>query len=60
MTPLAENAFMMLGTRAAETILASDQMRLHQQAGHMEASDPIKIIWSPLAGGSRPHMGLEG
>ena len=30
------------GTRVAETILASDPKRPHQQAGHMDASDPIR------------------
>src|SRR3984893_10192418 len=30
------------GARVAETILASGQKRPHQQAGHMDASDPIK------------------
>ena len=32
----------MFGTLVAETILASARMRTHQQAGHMDASDPIK------------------
>ena len=30
------------GTRVAETILASGLNRPHQQAGHMDASDPIR------------------
>ena len=30
----------MIGTRVAETILASGPNRPHQQAGHMDASDP--------------------
>ena len=37
---------MVLGTRAAETILASDYMWSHSKAVHMEASNPIKIICS--------------
>ena len=32
----------LFGTRVAETILASGQKRPHQQAGHMDASDPIR------------------
>lgn len=59
-TPLAENAFNMLGTRAAETILASDQMRLHQQAAHMEASDPIKMSSHPLQEGAVHIWGNRG
>jgi hypothetical protein len=39
----------LFGTRVAETILASGPARPHQQAGHMDASDPIrplkKILW---------------
>ena len=52
-----------LGTRVAETILASGYMRPHTKAAHMEARDPIKNIcknhlqvgavhiwnWAPLA-----------
>src|SRR6266446_5096081 len=44
------------GTRVAEAILASGPKRPHQQAGHMDASDPIrpqKLLWH----GGRPHMG---
>jgi hypothetical protein len=37
---------MVLGTRAAETILASDYMWSHPKAVHIEASNPIKIICS--------------
>ena len=32
----------LFGARVAETILASDPSRPHQQAGHMDASDPIR------------------
>jgi hypothetical protein len=32
----------LLGTRVAETILASGPNKPHQQAGHMDASDPIR------------------
>src|SRR5467141_3979865 len=32
----------LFGARVAETILASDPLRPHQQAGHMDASDPIR------------------
>jgi len=49
----------MLGTRVAETILASGHVRLHTKAGHMIASDPIKTLRSILRGGGRPHMGSE-
>ncbi len=31
----------LFGTRLAETILTSVHVRAHQQAGHMDASDPI-------------------
>ena len=34
----------LLGTRVAETILASGHVRPHPKAAHMEASDPIKNI----------------
>jgi hypothetical protein len=43
------------GARDAETILASGPARPYQQAGHMDASDPIspeKLLWH----GGRPHM----
>ena len=46
----------LLGTRVAEAILASGQNRPHQQAGHMDASDPIKPQ-NLLCHGGRPHMG---
>lgn len=56
-------AVAVLGTRVAETILASGYMRPHTKAAHMEARDPIKNIcknhlqvgavhiwnWAPLA-----------
>jgi len=38
-----------LGTRVAETILASGHMQPHKQAAHMIASDPIKPLLSHLA-----------
>ena len=34
----------MFGTRVAETILASAQVRARQQAGHMDASDLIRVL----------------
>jgi hypothetical protein len=34
----------LLGTRVAETILASVHVRTQQKAGHMNASDLIKIL----------------
>ena len=37
-------AVAVLGTRVAETILASGYMRPHTKAAHMEARDPIKNI----------------
>jgi hypothetical protein len=40
---------MMLGTRVAETILASGYVRPHTKAGHMSASDPIKSLLNNLA-----------
>ena len=40
---------MLLGTHRADAILASGHMRLHQQAGHMTASDPIKTLSNTLA-----------
>jgi hypothetical protein len=45
-----------LGTRVAETILASVHVRARQQAGHMSASDLINIGRKCLRGGGRPHM----
>ncbi|EIZ79449.1 hypothetical protein WSK_1969 [Novosphingobium sp. Rr 2-17] len=41
-----------LGTHAAETILASDHVRLHPKAGHMDASDPINFSAQPLQEGA--------
>lgn len=50
----------LLGTRVAETILASGHVRPHEKAAHMEASDPIEDICKKLlASGSRPHMELD-
>src|SRR5437879_9064265 len=43
--------------RVAETILASGPKSPHQQAGHMDASDPIKPSKKLLWHGGRPHMG---
>jgi transposase len=41
--PLAKDKVVRLfGARVAETILASGPKRPHQQAGHMDASDPIR------------------
>jgi len=41
--PLAQRQVVWLfGTRVAEIILASGPKRPHQQAGHMDASDPIR------------------
>jgi hypothetical protein len=42
-------AEIVLGTRVAETILASGHVRPHTQAGHMIASDPIKSLLNDLA-----------
>jgi hypothetical protein len=46
----------LFGTLVAETILASVHVRAHKQAGHMDASDLITVLQSPLQGGDRPHM----
>src|SRR5712671_6171268 len=43
----------MLGTRVAETILASARVRAPQKAGQMSASDPVKIYRSSLREGCR-------
>ena len=48
----------LFGARVAETILASDPSRPHQQAGHMDASDPIRpektlVARGPSTYGSR-------
>jgi hypothetical protein len=46
-------AALMFGTCVAETILASVHVRAQQQAGHMDASDQIKLsqnilrVWGP-------------
>ena len=50
----------LFGTLVAETILASVRVRAHQQAGHMDASDPIKPLQNTLQGGGRPHMENRG
>jgi hypothetical protein len=31
-------------------------VRAHKQAGHMDASDLIKVLQNTLRGGGRPHM----
>lgn len=49
-------AAILFGTHVAEPILASVHVRALQQAGHMNASDPIKTIKEFLQGGGRPHM----
>jgi hypothetical protein len=53
-TPIDPMAFfeaaMLFGTHVAETILASVHVRAHQQAGHMDASDLIKLTANHLAG----------
>jgi hypothetical protein len=46
----------LIGARVAETILASGSNKPHQQAGHMDASDPIRPQ-NLLCHGGRPHMG---
>ena len=46
----------LFGTLVAETILASVHVRAHKQAGHMDASDLIKVLQNTLRGGGRPHM----
>ena len=59
LNPLAAKVAPMFGTRVAETILASVHVRAQQQAGHMDASDLIKALHTPLRGGGRPHMDSE-
>lgn len=49
-------AVTLFGTHVADSILASVHVRAHLQAGHMNASDPIKIVRVFLRGGGRPHM----
>ncbi len=49
----------MFGTCVAETILASVHVRAQQQAGHMDASDQIKLSRNILRVGGRPHMGIR-
>ena len=49
----------LFGTRVAETILARGHVRLHTEAGHMIASDPIKIsIQRPCKWGSSTYDSL--
>jgi hypothetical protein len=48
----------MFGTCVAETILASVHVRTQKQAGHMDASDQIKLSQNILRVGGRPHMGF--
>ncbi|OAN97309.1 hypothetical protein A8B75_04260 [Sphingomonadales bacterium EhC05] len=45
---VALEAAKLFGTRAAETNLASVYKQAHQQAGHMCASDPIKLSLQAL------------
>src|SRR6266576_555745 len=47
----------LFGARVAETILDSGPKSPHQQAGHMDASDPIRPSKKLLWHGCRPHMG---
>jgi hypothetical protein len=49
----------MFGTCVAETILASVHVRTHQQAGHMDASDLVKLSRDILQVGGRPHKGSD-
>jgi len=35
-------------------------MTTTKQAGHMDASDPIKALQNTLQAGGRPHMGNVG
>ena len=53
---MAEKVAGLLGTRVAETILASVHARAHSKVGHMDASDLIKTGCMILRGGRRPHM----
>src|SRR6266849_10530538 len=55
----------LFGTRVAEAILASGPNRPHQQAGHMDASDPIRpqkplVPRGPSTYGSRLALRLAG
>jgi hypothetical protein len=57
--PMAPSKVALLfGTPVAETVLASVHVRTHRQAGHMDASDLIKMLPNTLQGGGRPHIGL--
>jgi len=49
----------MFGTCVAETILASVHVRAQLQAGHMDASDLIRLSRNILRVGGRPHMRSE-
>jgi len=46
---VAFEAANLFGTRVAETNLASVQYETQQQAGHMNANDPIKLSVQSLA-----------
>jgi len=46
--PLAPQTVLMFGTCVAETILASVHVRTPRKAGHMNASDQIKLSRAPL------------
>jgi hypothetical protein len=46
--PVVLEAAAVLGTRVAETILASVHVRAQSKAGHMNASDLIKLMPSHL------------
>jgi len=49
----------MFGTCVAETILASVHVRTPRKAGHMNASDQIKLSRNILRVRGRPHMGSQ-
>ena len=48
--PVAQEVAAVMGTWAADTILASAHMRARKQAGHMSASDLTEILHTCLAG----------
>src|ERR1700694_3734648 len=60
----------LFGTRVAGAILASGSKQPHQQAGHMDASDPISPqnllcqgavhIWVPAFAGTTPITNSRG
>jgi hypothetical protein len=56
--PVALRRLLAVRAPAAKTILASDPERSHQQAGHMDATDPIKNICQNTLQAGAVHISI--